>query len=258
MKLDNIDTLLLDLNGTLYERRIPVPGVKDTIQKLRARGLNLNFITNTDGRSVFDVHKKLQSMGLDIKKEELLTPVSAAKQFINNNQDKKFYLLVDDDVLGDLKHANMDENEPDYVIIGDFSRKLDYDTLNKVFRMIKKGAEIIALSKTLWYVDVDGHSLNTGAFVAMFEEACDKEGKLLGKPAIDFLNMALNRTKSIAENTLVIGDDIKTDIAGGNALGAVTVLVQTGVYNPDLLLETESKPNYVIKDVNGLVDLLNL
>jgi len=255
--IKKIKTLIFDLNGTLYEKGIPVEGAIETISCLRKKGYNLNFVTNTDGRSISAVHKKVTDMGFEIRIEELLTPVSAAKRFIHINQDKTFYLMVDDDLIEDLSEASIDDKSPDYVVIGDFSRKLNYDKINKVFRMIKNGAEIIALSKTLWYVDVDGHSINTGAFVNMFETACDKKALLLGKPSNDFLKMALLRTDSSSEESMVIGDDLKTDIYGGKSLGAFTVQVKTGVYNQDEVSDEHNKPDFIINNINDIFKILD-
>lgn len=254
--LRKIDTLIFDLNGTLYERGIAVEGAIETIDLLRKKGYHMNFVTNTDGRSIGQVHKKISAMGFNIEIDELLTPVSAAKQFIHTHKESTFFLLVDDGLKEDLSEATIHEDHPDYVIIGDFSRKLDYQIINKVFRMIKKGAQIIALSKTLWYVDVDGDSINTGAFVHMFETACNKEALLLGKPSKNFLQMALEKSDSQAQRTLVIGDDLKTDIIGGKALGALTVQVKTGIYNPNTGHENLPQADYLLENVNQLVQLL--
>ncbi|MFT9497932.1 hypothetical protein, partial [Anaerosolibacter sp.] len=56
MKLKDINTIIFDLNGTLYERGIAIEGANDTIQTLRKKGYNLTFITNTDGRNIDDVY----------------------------------------------------------------------------------------------------------------------------------------------------------------------------------------------------------
>lgn len=258
MELKHIDTILFDLNGTLYEKGIAVEGANDTIKKLRTKGYNLNFITNTDGRSIEDVYKSVVKKGLNIEFQELFTPVSAVKSFIKENRDKKFYPLVNDFVLKDLNYDNVIKYNADYVIIGDFCDKVSYNEINKVFRMIKHGAEIIALSKTLWYIDVDDYSINTGAFVKMFEIACDKEAILMGKPSEKYFNMALKRTNSKPENTIIIGDDINTDIFGANKLNVTSVLVKTGIFDEKILKESIIKPDFIIDNVNGLRELLNL
>lgn len=251
-----IDTLLIDLNGTLYQRGIPVEGAIETVNRLRQLGYNLNFVTNTDGRCIHDVHQRVCQMGFDIYEHEVLTPVSAVKRFIQTNGENTYYTLVHNDVDKDLLAARRDETAPDYVVIGDFSSKMTYDEINKVFRMIQNGSEILALSKTLWYKDTDGNSINTGAFVKMFEAACDKKAILLGKPSTDFLGMGLARTNSEPQKTLVIGDDILTDIQGGHKLGAKTALVKTGVYSTDALNKASVQPDYILKSIADVFDIL--
>ncbi len=258
MSLKNIDTIIFDLNGTLYERGIAIENVNNTLQTLKEKGYNLTFITNTDGRSIADVYNSVIKKGIEIRKEELYTPVTAVKEFINENRNKTFYPLVHDDVLVDLEGTSRDEHHPDYVIIGDFCDKVSHEEINKVFRMIKNGAEIIALSKTLWYIDVDGYTINTGAFVKMFEIACNKEAILMGKPSEKFFHMGLKRTNSSPERTVVVGDDITTDILGAKQINTTGILVKTGVYSEVQLEKAQSKPDYIIENVNELIKLLNI
>lgn len=258
MNLKSIDTIIFDLNGTLYERGIAINGANDTIQKFREKKFNLSFITNTDGRSIEAVYQAVLKKGLDIKRDELYTPVTAVKIFVEQHKDKSFYPLVHDDVLEDLKQINFNDTNPDFVIIGDFCDKVSYHEINKVFRMIKNGADIIALSKTLWYIDVDGYSINTGLFVKMFEIACDKEAILMGKPSLEYFKMALKRTDSKPENTIIVGDDINTDILGSKKINATAVLVRTGVFDEERLNSAHFKPDYIIDNVNKLKDLLKI
>lgn len=258
MDLKNINTIVLDLNGTLYERGIAVKGANDTIKILRQNGYHLTFITNTDGRNIDNVYTSVIKKGLEIEKEELFTPVTAVKAFISEKPGKTFYPLVSNSVIKDLQGINMDDKHPDYVIIGDFADKVSFDEINKVFRMIKNGSEIVALSKTLWYIDVDGCTINTGAFVSMFETACAKEAVLMGKPSVGYFNMGLKRTGSRPETSLIVGDDVTTDILGAKRVNAAAVLVRTGIYNETDLVNAEYKPDYVIDDVNGLIELLSI
>lgn len=251
-----IRNIIFDLNGTMYERGIMIDGACDLVDDLRDKGYQLSFLTNTDSRATSDVYERLLAKGLKLNKDELVTPVSAVKRFIELNMDKSFHLLVHDDVLQELSFANQDTKSPDYVIIGDFCDKVSYDTINEAFRMIRAGAEIIALSKTLWYKDDDGDSINTGAFVHMLEAATGKNALLMGKPSTDFLKMALENTSGKPETTLVIGDDIATDIWGGHKLGATTVQVQTGVYDVHTGSYNNVTPDHVIADVTKLPDIL--
>ena len=227
-----------------------------TIDHLRSKGYTFTFLTNTDSRSTTDAWQRLLGRGLNISFDELLTPVSAVKRFIEVNRNSSYHFLVHDDVQKELDFAMQDDQFPDYIVIGDFCDKVTYEVINKAFRMIRNGTEIIALSKTLWYKDDDGVSLNTGAFVNMLETATNKKALLMGKPSVDFLKMALDRAGSKPENTLVVGDDISTDIFGGHLLGARTVQVQTGVYDPATSVYKNISPDFVIPSIASLAELL--
>jgi hypothetical protein len=47
-RLTGIDTMLLDLDGTLYVGSQVVPGTPEAVRWLRAQGLKVRFTTNTD------------------------------------------------------------------------------------------------------------------------------------------------------------------------------------------------------------------
>ena len=251
-----IDTILFDLDGTLYAKGKPIKTAINIIETLRKQNLKMGFITNTDGRPVEHIHNRLINMGFNIPLEEVFTPVAAVKEFFINNPNKSCYCLVTDEVFESLEDINMNDINPDYVVIGDFSDKTSYEEINKVFRFIMNGSLILALSKTQYYFQDNGVNINTGAFVSMFEHACDKEAILLGKPSKEFFNLALTRLDSISSKTLVVGDDITVDVAGAKAINATSVLVKTGHYNEDLISKSKVKPDFIIEDITQLPDLL--
>lgn len=255
---DVIDTILFDLDGTLYAARKPIKTAVNTINMLRKNNMKMGFVTNTDGWPVEHIHNRLVNMGFDIALEEVFTPVAAVKEFFANNPDKSCYCLVTDEVFESLKGLRINDINPDYVVIGDFSDKVSYDEINKVFRFIMNGSSILALSKTNYFYHDNGVNINTGAFVGMFERACDKEAILLGKPSKEFFNLALTHLNSKSCKTLIIGDDITVDVTGAKAIGATSVLVKTGHYNEEIISNSKVKTDYIIEDVTRLPELLGL
>lgn len=251
-----IDTILFDLDGTLYEKGRPIKTAVNTIEILRKERMKMGSITNTDGWPVKYIHNGLIDMGFNISIDEIFTPIAAVKEFFVNNPDKSCYCLVNDKVLKSFKNLNMDDINPDYVVIGDFSDKISYEEINKVFRFIMNGSLILALSKTKYYFQDNGININTGAFVSMFENACDKEAILLGKPSKEFFNIALSHLGSISSKTLVVGDDFTVDVVGAKSINAISVLVKTGHYNEDLINKSKVKPDYIIEDITKLPSLL--
>ena len=59
----------------------------------------------------------------------------------------------------------------------------------------------------------------------------------------------------------MIGDNPKSDIAGGNASGFKTILVKTGVFRPDAATsengnDRQNPATYVVEDFKAAIDLI--
>jgi 4-nitrophenyl phosphatase len=68
-----------------------------------------------------------------------------------------------------------------------------------------------------------------GALLAAIEAASGRQPVVVGKPSPLLFEIAAGRMDIPAASILVVGDRLETDIAGGQAFGARTALVLTGV-----------------------------
>jgi len=248
--------LIFDLDGTIYWKGKEIPGALATIKKLEDKGYKVSFVTNTDSKPESLLHEKIKDMGIEIPLENLYTPVVAVKKYAVRNPGKSYFCLTSRSVEESLELDKNDEN-PDYVIIGDFSDRMDFGFINKGFRLIQKGAEMLALAKFLIYYTAQGPNLNTGAFVAMLEHVTGKQAKLLGKPSPDFLRIACDDQNSLPSETLVIGDDITTDILGAYHLGAKSILLRTGHFAGKDLEASPVKPDFILQSIANIPEVLN-
>jgi ribonucleotide monophosphatase NagD (HAD superfamily) len=77
MKIEN---LLIDIDGVLRigEKEI-IPGARETLSYIRKCNMNPHFLSNGTRASRETIAKQLQSIGLDIKKDEIFTaPIATA------------------------------------------------------------------------------------------------------------------------------------------------------------------------------------
>jgi hypothetical protein len=72
----------------------------------------------------------------------------------------------------------------------------------------------------------DGLQLDSGAFVAGLEQAAGIEAEVVGKPAAAFFATALAHLGAAAAHTLMVGDDIETDVLAAQRQGLTGVLVK--------------------------------
>ena len=252
-----IKGFLIDLDGVLYVGGNVISGAQETIEFLKEKKIPFRFVSNTTRKCRETIAQRLSGMGIDIPVEYIFTPPLAAVTYMKQSGRNRVYLLTTGDVHKDFEPACFCNcsSDVDYVIIGDAGDKLTYDNLNRAFRHINGGAELIALEKDRFWVAPDGLSLSAGPFIEALEFATGKTPMIMGKPSLTFFELALNDMGLSAQETAMIGDDIITDIGGAQCAGMKGILVRTGKFSEDNMSHVEIKPEYII---NSIADLKNI
>ena len=134
--------LFLDLSGVLYEGTKVLPGAIEAIRRARERSIALRFVTNTATKSSAGVIAQLQRMGIPISVEELFTAPIAAKSYIRERRLRPF-CLIHPAIVGEF--GDLDQHDPNCVLLGDARDGLCYEALNRAFRLCKQGAPLIGI-----------------------------------------------------------------------------------------------------------------
>lgn len=139
------------------------------------------------------------------------------------------------------------------VILGDLGAGWDFATLNRAFRLLmaKPHPHLIALGMTCYWRAADGLCLDCAPFVVALSHATDIEPVVLGKPAAPFFQAALRAVGANADETLMIGDDIRGDIGGAEQAGIRGLLVRTGKFRAEDL-KGDIRPDGVLDSVADL------
>jgi len=106
-------------------------------------------------------------------------------------------------------------------------------------------AALLALGMTRYWRAVDGLRLDVGTYVAGLEYATGRSAVVVGKPATAFFSSALELLGCIAEEAVMVGDDIVGDVGGAQSAGLGGVLVRTGKFRPADLDRDDIKPDAV-------------
>ena len=141
------------------------------------------------------------------------------------------------------------ETGADAVIVGDLGDRWNYDELNRAFRLVMNGAELIALQKNRFWQRGGGLALDAGPFVAALEYATGRRATVVGKPSPDFFAEVLRGLGVDAEHAVMVGDDVETDIGGAMANGLAGVLVRTGKYREDLVRASVIEPTATVDSI---------
>jgi HAD superfamily hydrolase (TIGR01458 family) len=221
--------VLIDLDGTLYMGSRVIPGGAGAVRSLRQRGLTVRFTTNTDSVAPESVVTRLVSMGIDCAPGDVLSPVVLARHLLDGTADSRALVVASDDVRAALGVRAINSNERvTHVIVADPSYGAGYAELDRAFRALRAGAQLVAMQMGRWVRRDDGEHLDTGGWVRLLEYAAEVDALVLGKPSAEFFRLAAAAAGAEPAHTVVVGDDRASDIAGGIAAGCHTILVRTG------------------------------
>jgi len=254
--------VLLDLDGVIYEGDRAIDGAAATVALLQQHRVPHLFLTNTTSRPRQALVDKLADMGITTDTEHLLTPPVVATRWLTEHASGPAALFVPAATRADLGDIDTLPDDADHgahaVVIGDLGKEWDFARLNHAFRLLMAGApHFLALGMTRYWQAEDGLRLDVGAFTSALSFACGREPLIMGKPAEAFFDIALKQLGSTSEQTLMVGDDVQSDILGASWLGLQTALVRTGKYRPD---DEERLPGgaEVIDDITELPRLLGI
>ncbi|MEE9441187.1 MAG: TIGR01458 family HAD-type hydrolase [candidate division Zixibacteria bacterium] len=255
-KFEDIKGVLFDLDGVLYIGNQIIPGAVEAIEYLRQKQIPCRFSTNTTTKSRGVLFRKITSLGLPIKQEEIISAPQAAIRYLRKIGQPKCYLCLNDDLKDDFSEFAQTDTNPDYVIIGDIWDKWNYEIMNRIFRFLIEGAELIALHKGRYWREPDGLHIDIGVFITGLEYASGKKAIVIGKPSPEFFTAAVEDMNLAPAEVIMIGDDIESDVGGAQNAGLRGVLVKTGKYREDLVSKSKIVPDAIIDSVAQLSKLI--
>lgn len=219
--------ILFDLSGVLYVDNTAIPGAADLIKELQSTDIKLRFVTNTSRKTRDQVLADLSTLGYSIDPETLFTAPFAARAYVQQKQLRP-WCLVHADIQSEF--ADLDQDKPNAVILGDAADDLNYANLNQAFRLCMDGAALIGIGDNRYFRQDGKLCLDAGPFIHAIEFAARCEAVIMGKPSIDFFHQVLSTTAALPEDSLMIGDDVFGDIEGALQAGMDACLVRTGKY----------------------------
>ncbi len=246
----------IDLDGVLYIGRELIPGAKETVAWLRDRNFPIRFVTNTTTKSLATLQSVMDDLGIDVRKDEIISAPQAAVIHLREMGGPSCFLCMNDDVKHDFAGFTEDDQHPDVVVVGDINDRWHYDLLNRMFRMLIDGAELIALHKGRFWHEPDGLYMDIGAFVSALEYSSGKNATIIGKPNRAIFDSAVSDLGLPANKVAMIGDDIDSDVGGAQKAGLKGILAKTGKHRDELAAASSVTPDAVIDSIAGLPTLI--
>ncbi len=247
---------LCDMDGVIYHGNKILGGASEFVKWLYQAEKKFLFLTNSSERSPLELRQKLLRMGLDVGQEHFYTSALATASFIASQKSGcTAYVIGEAGLINALYDQGITINDinPDYVIVGE-TRNYNYENIIRAVRCIQIGAKLIGTNPDLTGPTEGGVVPATRALIAPIELATGKQAYFVGKPNPLMMRTGLKLLGCGNEETVIIGDRMDTDIIAGIESEIDTVLVMSGVAQPDTIQSFAYRPKYIFENVGGIIN----
>ena len=136
-----------------------------------------------------------------------------------------------------------------------FDRTFDYAKLNTALQAVRGGARLIATNPDRTCPTADGEIPDCAGMIAAVEAVTGHTVEIIvGKPSSIILDVALDTLGVTAEDCVMVGDRIETDIVMGRRRGLATMLVFSGITRADDPRIPELRPDAVLPSIRELIE----
>jgi 4-nitrophenyl phosphatase len=241
--------IISDLDGVAYRDDDPIPGSVQAFRAWRERGVPYAFVTNNSTRSAAQFAAKLNGMGIPATAAQVFNTISAVSILLQRRwpPGTPVFAIGEQPLFDALEESGyrLTGTDAEVVVLG-FDAGLNYAKLRSAIRAALAGATVIATNPDVLTPVHDGYDPCVGVLTAAVAAAVPSATPIVvGKPHPFMIEQALKHLGTRKEETVMIGDQIATDIVAGQSAGLRAILIASDVpFNavagvvPDLIISS--------------------
>jgi len=264
-RLRQVRCWLLDMDGTISLGEEPLSGALQFFSSLKGR--EYIFLTNNSSHSAEHYVRRLQKMGIQATRREVMTSTDALAELLHRvgpqERPARAYAVGTPGFTVDLRSAGIEiiterEKLIDFVLLG-FDTTLTYEKLDIACDYIRRGVPYYAANPDRVCPLADGHVLpDCGALIA-FMQTCTGQPprRVIGKPDPAMAEMVMASRGYHPAELAMVGDRLYTDIAFARHAGILGIAVLSGETSLAEIAASEIKPDLVFLDVGELALFMN-
>ena len=236
--------LVLDADGVLVLQGAPLPGSVEAVRSLGDRGIPFRIVTNFSQLHRETLAGWFDASGLTIDPAHIITGTSAAARYTAaRHAGRPLFVLAASDARREFDGQRMVQADDadalpagsvGAVVIGDAGDALSYRNMDVAFRLVRGGAELLAMHRNPWWLTPRGETLDAGGFVVGLEFATGRRARVLGKPSPVVFRQAVAGLQADLGGRLprsafaMVGDDPQADVSAAQRVGLRGILVLSG------------------------------
>jgi HAD superfamily hydrolase (TIGR01458 family) len=245
--------VLFDIDGVLEFQGKAYPGAVELLEYLRNKQIAFRIISNSTLKSRQVCTEKLNRHGFGVTREEVIAASWATARYLKTLKPRSCWVMLKGKGLDEFKEFNMDDESPEYIVLGDYREEFKFENMNKAINLLLQGTQLIVMIPEKVDHSLGGVELTVGAYGKMLEDAAGIQATYIGKPSRYMFDIALDSMGIDRTEVLMVGDRVSTDILGARRAGIPSVLVKTGEFKPDDL-DGDIQPDFIVDGVGDIKD----
>ncbi len=236
---ENYDSFLCDLWGVIHDGDELYAGVLESLEALHKMGKKLVFLSNAP-RLAESIFTRMDAMG--VKREWYeggVTSGEGAVNYLNSRpplfSGKYYYLGLEKDatllpLIPQERVSNIDE--ADFILNGNFEAlgQTYPDIAAIVEAAVAKKLPMLCINPDLEVTKIDGTQILCAGYIAEKYKELGGKVEYIGKPYPLVFELGMKMLNNPAkERVLMIGDNVLTDIKGGNHFAIDTAFITQGI-----------------------------
>ncbi len=236
--IDEINTVLCDLDGVVWLAHDPIAGSVDAVASLRGSGRRVVFVTNNSAATLADHEQALAGVGIPAV-GDVVSSAMAVTSLVRPGD--RVLVAGGPGVVEALERAGVDvvinaghviTGGVDAVVVG-MHRDFDYDRLAVAADVARRCGRLIGTNTDSTYPTPAGLLPGGGAILAAIASASGIEPVIAGKPHAPLASLVASMLAGdgafVPGRTVMVGDRPETDGLFAAELGCRFALVRSGV-----------------------------
>ncbi|CAJ0570997.1 unnamed protein product, partial [Mesorhabditis spiculigera] len=251
---------LLDITGVLYNSSegsdgVTIQGSVDAVARLYKES-RVRFLSNESTHTTEKVVAKLRRLGFTLEESDVITPAPVAADYLRQRELRP-HLLLHPGVSSYFPTSSPDAN---CVLLGDAEHEFSFHNVNEAFRalMRMKKPLLVTLGQGKFYQRTDGPTIDVGAYAEALKYSSGCDHVVIGKPSAEYFQYAIDAIGVPATETVMIGDDLISDVGGAQRFGMRGIQVRTGKWRPEWEHHPTVSPDLIVNNlaaaVNSILD----
>ncbi|MCL4560225.1 MAG: HAD-IIA family hydrolase [Chloroflexi bacterium] len=249
--------MILDMDGVLWRGNEAIGDLPAFFEHLAQAGIKVVLATNNATRDAEQYLERLAGFGLHLAPWQIVNSAEAAAFYLLQKFPKgsPVYIVGEDGLVNTLNaHGFSQAADGALAVVAGMDRGINYEKLRQASGLIRGGALFLGTNPDTTFPTPNGLIPGAGAILAAIQAASGIEPVIAGKPERAMFDLALKRLGTSPQETLVVGDRLETDIAGGQKVGCRTALVLSGVTSLEEAEKWQPAPDVIARDIMALLE----